>query len=88
MDRVQRSSAGAVRANHVGGADTGIPLEWERALSAAFISTAGYGTRCSTLLMRAAGHSVLFAERRFTTSVANWEESRFSWAAPDVYLTD
>lgn len=29
---------------------TGIPLEWERALSAAFISTPAYGTRASTLL--------------------------------------
>ncbi len=29
---------------------TGIPLEWERALSAAFIRTEGYGTRVSTLL--------------------------------------
>lgn len=29
---------------------TGIPLEWERALSAAFIHTPAYGTRASTLL--------------------------------------
>ena len=68
--------------------ETGIPLEWERALSAAFISTARYGTRSSTLLMKAAGHSVLFAERRFATSVASWEESHFSWTAPDDDLTD
>jgi len=33
--------------------DTGVPLEWERALSAAFIRTAdmSYGTRCSTLVI-------------------------------------
>ncbi len=33
--------------------DTGVPLEWERRLSAAFIRTpdAAYGTRCSTLVI-------------------------------------
>ena len=59
--------------------DTGIPLAWERALSAAFISTKDYGTRCSTLLMRSASNSHLFAERRFATSPGSWEESTFSW---------
>lgn len=29
---------------------TGIPLEWERALSPLFIATEKYGTRCSTLI--------------------------------------
>lgn len=29
---------------------TGIPLEWERKLSAMYIETEGYGTRCSTVL--------------------------------------
>jgi uncharacterized protein with NRDE domain len=29
---------------------TGIPLEWERALSPLFITTEKYGTRCSTLI--------------------------------------
>ncbi|AJP57741.1 hypothetical protein UC34_13635 [Pandoraea vervacti] len=30
--------------------ETGVPLEWERALSAAFIASPAYGTRCTTLL--------------------------------------
>jgi uncharacterized protein with NRDE domain len=60
--------------------DTGIPLEWERALSAAFISTRDYGTRCTTLLMRSASNSHLFAERRFAASPESWEESNFSWS--------
>jgi uncharacterized protein with NRDE domain len=30
---------------------TGVPLAWERALSAAFIRMPGYGTRCSTLVL-------------------------------------
>jgi len=61
--------------------DTGIPLAWERALSAAFISTKNYGTRCSTLLMRSSGNRHLFTERRFAASPADWEESTFSWTA-------
>ena len=61
--------------------DTGIPLAWERALSAAFISTKNYGTRCSTLLMRSTGNRHLFTERRFAASPADWEESSFSWTA-------
>ena len=61
--------------------DTGIPLAWERALSAAFISKESYGTRCTTLLMRSAGNSHLFAERRFATSPESWQESTFTWTA-------
>jgi uncharacterized protein with NRDE domain len=61
--------------------DTGIPLEWERSLSAAFISTQDYGTRCSTLLMRTAGSSHFLVERRFAVSPESWEESSFSWTA-------
>ena len=61
--------------------DTGIPLAWERALSAAFINTKNYGTRCSTLLMRSIGNRHLFTERRFAASPADWEESTFSWTA-------
>jgi uncharacterized protein with NRDE domain len=30
---------------------TGVPLEWERLLSSAFIKSARYGTRCSTLVI-------------------------------------
>lgn len=61
--------------------DTGIPLAWERALSAAFISTEDYGTRCTTLLMRSAGNRHLFAERRFAGSPGDWEESTYTWTA-------
>jgi len=61
--------------------DTGVPLELERSLSATFISTRDYGTRCSTLLLRTAGGSHLLVERRFSGSADKWEESRFSWTA-------
>lgn len=46
---------------------TGVPLEWERLLSAPFIVSAerGYGTRCSTLLWIDRAGSARFIERSF-----------------------
>ncbi|RLB66898.1 MAG: hypothetical protein DRH08_05025 [Deltaproteobacteria bacterium] len=61
--------------------DTGIPLEWERALSAIFITMPEYGTRCSSLLMTGGDGSHLFTERRFTDGPQQWEESEFSWSS-------
>lgn len=43
--------------------DTGLPLEMERAASAAFIRTPNYGTRCSTVLVVDAHGKVYFEER-------------------------
>lgn len=50
--------------------DTGIPKEWERAISSVFIKTENYGTRCSTLLLIDKQGQAEFIERRydFTTS--------------------
>lgn len=45
--------------------DTGIPGEWEKAVSSIFIKTENYGTRCSTLLLVDKEGTVEFAERRF-----------------------
>ncbi len=59
--------------------DTGIPHDWERALSAIFINRPEYGTRCSTLLLANADDQRLFVERRFTDKPQQWEESEFSW---------
>lgn len=36
---------------------TGVPLEWERLLSAAFIRGSGYGTRCSTIVKVGSGRT-------------------------------
>lgn len=44
---------------------TGIGLDWERLLSAAFIATSGYGTRSSTVVLVGRDGSVVFAERTF-----------------------
>ena len=59
--------------------DTGVPLEWERALSSIFVTMPDYGTRCSTLLMAKADDRRLFVERRFTDGPQHWQESEFSW---------
>jgi uncharacterized protein with NRDE domain len=43
--------------------DTGLPLEMERAASSIFIRSAGYGTRCSTVVLMDAEGKVQFEER-------------------------
>lgn len=43
--------------------DTGLPLEMERAASSIFISTPGYGTRCSTVVLVDKDGKVYFEER-------------------------
>ena len=44
---------------------TGVPLEWERLLSAPFIVSERYGTRCSTLLTVDRDGEARFVERSF-----------------------
>jgi uncharacterized protein with NRDE domain len=45
--------------------DTGIPLDWERRLSAIFVRSEGYGTRASTVVVQAADGGISFEERSF-----------------------
>ena len=44
---------------------TGVSLEWERLLSAAFVRSPDYGTRCSTVLTLSSDGAVDFEERGF-----------------------
>jgi uncharacterized protein with NRDE domain len=44
---------------------TGVSLEWERLLGTAFISTSGYGTRASTVVLVQHSAEVTFIERNF-----------------------
>jgi uncharacterized protein with NRDE domain len=44
---------------------TGVPLEWERRLSAPFIVSPSYGTRCSTVVLLGRDGTVRFVERSF-----------------------
>ena len=46
---------------------TGVPLEWERLLSAPFIVSDSYGTRCSTVLTITHDGHARFLERSFDT---------------------
>lgn len=46
---------------------TGIPAEWEKAISPVFIKTDGYGTRSSTVLLIGKDNTFHFTERRFPT---------------------
>lgn len=68
--------------------DTGLSLDWERALSSPFVSNPDYGTRCSTVLMLEESGALLIAERRFDSggelegetqlrlAAGEWPESR------------
>ena len=55
---------------------TGIPVEWEHALSAMFIQTPNYGTRSTSLLTSDAQGRGFFAERHYTNPPHIWEEVR------------
>ncbi len=45
--------------------ETGVPLEWERILSAIFVRSENYGTRASTLLSRRSDGQTTLIERSF-----------------------
>ncbi|MFY0650531.1 MAG: NRDE family protein [Cyclobacteriaceae bacterium] len=51
---------------------TGIPFEWERALSPLFIKTEEYGTRCSTLIFMDYQNGGTFEEK--TYQVDGWQQ--------------
>jgi uncharacterized protein with NRDE domain len=71
--------------------ETGVGLERERALSAPFIATPRYGTRCSTVLVVRSDGRATFTERRVTPGVDAMEESRFAldlpWSVPSSIRT-
>jgi uncharacterized protein with NRDE domain len=56
--------------------ETGLPLAWERALSAAFVVLPDYGTRASTSFVLSADGSALFTERSFGPGGAPLGEAR------------
>lgn len=59
---------------------TGVSPEWERLLSAAFIASAEYGTRSSTVVLVGRGGRTLFVERSFGPQGATLGERRFEIA--------
>lgn len=61
---------------------TGVPLAWERLLSAPFIVSADYGTRCSTVLAIDRGGSAVLVERSFDAAGIAVGEARFEFDVP------
>lgn len=55
---------------------TGVPLDWERALSAVLIRANGYGTRATTVLTVRADGLVTFVERSFDTQAPHVHTDR------------
>lgn len=60
--------------------DTGVPIEWERLLSSAFIVDPRYGTRVSTVVLAGINRRFDFAERRFDPDGRGEGVSEFSFS--------
>lgn len=58
---------------------TGVSLEWERLLSAAFIRSETYGTRSSTVIVAGADGSICFEERGYSPRAGFVPGERFEW---------
>jgi len=61
--------------------DTGVGLEMERLLSSIFITSARYGTRCSTVLLIDRDGRMTLVERSFNGGAASRSEVRFEVGA-------
>ena len=61
--------------------DTGVGLEWERRLSAAFIVSPGYGTRCTTIVLMDGDGIVRVEERSHAPDGATTGRMRFAFRA-------
>jgi uncharacterized protein with NRDE domain len=62
---------------------TGLPPEWERALSAPFVVHERYGTRCSTLLLVERDGRTIVHERRFDREGAQTGTTRIEFTTTD-----
>lgn len=78
LDPLWQALADTTRANDATLPDTGIGLERERWLSSAFIRSAEYGTRASTIIALDAQGSGFIMERRFDPAGACIGESRLA----------
>ena len=56
---------------------SGLPMEWERVLSAPFVLHPLYGTRCSSVVLLEPGGALYFAERRFDARGTPLGETEF-----------
>jgi uncharacterized protein with NRDE domain len=63
---------------------TGLPLDWERMVSAPFIVNERYGTRCSNVLLVERNGRTVLHERRFDPSGIQSGTTRFEFKSVDV----
>jgi uncharacterized protein with NRDE domain len=63
---------------------TGLPVEWERTVSAPFIVNERYGTRCSSVLLVERNGRTVLQERRFDAAGIQTGSSRFEFKSADV----
>jgi len=64
--------------------ETGLPPDWERALSAPFVVHERYGTRCSTLLLVERGGRTVMHERRFDAAGGQTGTTRIEFTSADT----
>ena len=64
--------------------DTGLPPEWERALSAPFVVHERYGTRCSSVLLVEHDGRTTVCERRFDQGGNTTGATRLEFASADL----
>lgn len=62
---------------------TGVSPEWERLLSAAFVRSPAYGTRCSTIMKLGADRTASFDEQTWLANGHPGERRRFTWTVSE-----
>lgn len=67
--------------------DTGLPPDWERALSSPFVVHDRYGTRCSTVLLVAHDGQTTLCERRFDAGGALTGATRIEFSTATTQRT-
>lgn len=60
---------------------TGVPLDWERRLSAIQVGGDDYGTRSTTVVLIEHSGRIEVIERTFANGMEGWSEIRDSWSA-------
>ncbi len=93
LNRCSRCSPIALPADLDETPDTGLPPEWERALSAPFVVHESYGTRCSSVLLVEHDGRTTMCERRFdaggnTTGATRLEFATECGSMPGMTATD
>ena len=64
--------------------ETGVPLPWERVLSAVFVKSPDYGTRAGTVLARHRNGQLAFVERGFAQNAVRLGEVREVFQSAEI----